>query len=137
MNDRRKLERRIMKNFERRKRDIDRSIKRQKQMKARLNALRSVLIIEQTILQALHSTPMVILIVPICICGILCIMLGLFIRSIEPTTDLITLICMIVVVLFNALKLLLYGAIHLTGRMIERLVDQTSNVIRHSNIKED
>ena len=137
MNDRRKLERRIMKNFERRKKNIDRSIKRQKRMKVRLNTFRSALIVEQTILQALHSMPMVILIVLVCVCGILCIMLGLFIRSIEPTTDLIGLICMIAVILFNALKLFLYGAIHLTGRMIERLVDKTSNIIRHSEIKED
>lgn len=137
MNDRRKLERRIMKNFSRRKRNIDRSIKRQKRMKARLNALRSVLIFEQAVLQALHSMPMIILIILVTVCGILCIMLGLFIRPIEPTTDLITLICMIIAVVFNALKLLLYGSIHLTGRMIERLVDQTSDIIRHSEIKED
>lgn len=137
MNDRRKLERRIMKNFSRRKRNIDRSIKRQKRMKARLNALRSVLIFEQSVLQTLHSMPMIILIILVSVCGILRIMLGLFIRPIEPTTDLITLICMIIVVVFNALKLLLYGSIHLTGRMIERLVDQTSDIIRHSEIKED
>lgn len=137
MNDRRKLERRIMKNFSRRKRNIDRSIKRQKRMKARLNALRSVLIFEQAVLQALHSMPMIILIILVSVCGILCIMLGLFIRSIEPTTDLIALICMIIVVVFNVLKLLSDGVIHLTGRMIERLVDQTSNIIRHSEIKED
>lgn len=137
MNDRRKLERRIMKNFSRRKRNIDRSIKRQKRMKARLNALRSVLIFEQAVLQALHSMPMIILIILVSVCGILCIMLGLFIRSIEPTTDLIALICMIIVVVFNVLKLLSDGVIHLTGRMIERFVDQTSNIIRHSEIKED
>ena len=137
MNDRRKLERRIMKNFSRRKRNIDRSIKRQKRMKARLNTLRSVSIFEQAVLQALHSMPMIILILLVSVCGILCIMLGLFIRSIEPTTDLIALICMIIVVVFNVLKLLSDGVIHLTGRMIERLVDQTSNIIRHSEIKED
>lgn len=137
MNDRRKLERRIMKNFSRRKRNIDRSIKRQKRMRTRLNALRSVLIFEQVVLQALHSMPMIILIILVTVCGILCIMLGLFIRPIESTTDLITLICMIIVVVFNVLKLLLYGSIHLTGRMIERLVDQTSDIIRHSEIKED
>ena len=137
MNDRRKLERRIMKNFSRRKRNIDRSIKRQKRMRTRLNALRSVLIFEQVVLQALHSMPMIILVILVTVCGILCIMLGLFIRPIESTTDLITLICMIIVVVFNVLKLLLYGSIHLTGRMIERLVDQTSDIIRHSEIKED
>ena len=126
-----------MKNFSRRKRNIDRSIKRQKRMKARLNALRSVLIFEQAVLQALHSMPMIILIILVSVCGILCIMLGLFIRSIEPTTDLIALICMIIVVVFNVLKLLSDGVIHLTGRMIERFVDQTSNIIRHSEIKED
>lgn len=137
MNDRRKLERRIMKNFSRRKRNIDRSIKRQKRMKARLNALRSVLIFEQAVLQVLYSMPMIILINLVTVCGILCIMLGLFIRSIEPTTDLTASICMIIVVVFNVLKLLSDGVIHLTGRMIERLVDQTSNIIRHSEIKED
>ena len=86
-------------------------------MKARLNALRSVLIFEQAVLQALHSMPMIILIILVSVCGILCIMLGLFIRSIEPTTDLIALICMIIVVVFNVLKLLSAGVIHLTGRM--------------------
>lgn len=115
----------------------NRNINRQKRTKRQLNALRSLLVVEQTIFRLLHTTPIPILMALVCICGIFSVVVGLISQSIEPTTDMITFMCMIVVVFFNALKLLLYFAMNFTGKRIEKLASKAHDMVFGSNKKED